>query len=405
LSLALLTIVAYTGCILALISVILGVLWASEEQRDRRLPWFLFPLGTGACGTALLAVPSILPGRLPLQLGTWLILLAYGLGWQAMRALCGRPQVLILVVIPPSLWLVLAVGAFDPYHLTGLNALARSLIVVCFQGLAAHELWKVRDERLPAGVALFWTFTGYAVYTAIKLPFVDDLPMPLGALPTSVWAVIVYNAAAVTLVLLAGSFMIALSRERVALRHYQMAMLDPLTGVGNRRAFGDAGARRASSGDLGSTVLMVIDIDHFKSVNDRFGHNIGDEVIKLAARTAVEAVRNHESVFRMGGEEFACLLPSVQPDEAYFLAERLRAMFGKHATEVAGHAVNATLSIGIAASAGNREELATILGRADEALYRAKRNGRNQSVMAERASDLRGARRNPGLSDATARRS
>jgi diguanylate cyclase (GGDEF)-like protein len=376
------TIIAYTAFVLALVSVLFGVFWTNGD-RGRYLLWSVLALCAGACGAVVMAVQPILSGRLPLQLGTWFILLANGLAWQAMRALYARPPRLVFTVFLPSLWFFLAVFSFDPNGLMGLNALVRTLVIAIFQSLAAYESWKARGEKLPARAALFWTFTGFAIYAAARLPFVDLLPMPLGALPTSTWAIIVYNAAAVTEVLMVGASMIALSRERVALKNYQMAMLDPLTGISNRRAFNEAGTTRNESGEARHVVLMLMDIDHFKSVNDSFGHDVGDEVIKLAARTAVEIVAHHGSVYRIGGEEFLCLLSTLQLGEVHSLAERLRTTFRQQAVQVVGHPVNATLSIGIAASATDREELITILSRADEALYRAKRGGRNQSIMTE----------------------
>ncbi len=126
---------------------------------------------------------------------------------------------------------------------------------------------------------------------------------------------------------------------------------------------------------------MVFDIDHFKSINDRFGHQNGDKVIILAAQAAEATLRKHDKVFRIGGEEFVCLLPDTSPQEAYDAAERVRLVFQEIAATVNGEQMDATISIGVAASDGS---LAAdqVMARADAALYEAKRSGRNRTVMA-----------------------
>ncbi|BCN39319.1 diguanylate cyclase [Alicycliphilus denitrificans] len=155
---------------------------------------------------------------------------------------------------------------------------------------------------------------------------------------------------------------------------------DALTGLLNRKTFEeqfarDAGSTPAADGgaDLPRPWLAVIDIDHFKSVNDRFGHLYGDEVLILVANVLRAHCKSQDRIFRFGGEEFVVLLRSVTLAQARQVFERLRAAMQAHAFPQIGHI---TVSIGFAAS--QRGSPVEVLGRADQALYHAKESGRNR---------------------------
>jgi diguanylate cyclase (GGDEF)-like protein len=126
----------------------------------------------------------------------------------------------------------------------------------------------------------------------------------------------------------------------------------------------------------------MFDLDHFKSINDRFGHDGGDEALRVFAATASANVRATDIVGRFGGEEFTAVLPGGV-DSAIAVAERLRAAFQVAGETIAGHRMNATVSIGAAAGEAQGAELAALMTRADAALYRAKQNGRNCVVAAD----------------------
>ncbi len=176
---------------------------------------------------------------------------------------------------------------------------------------------------------------------------------------------------------------IALSRLANAERQLMLrALTDPLTGVFNRRTFIEMSskeeARARRSGSLTSVLMM--DIDHFKRINDTYGHGVGDQVIKALAETATKGVRPTDILARYGGEEFIVTLPETDADVAARVAERLRAALEQQAvkTEEAGD-VRFTVSIGIATFMSG-VPLATAMERADQALYRAKEAGRNRVV-------------------------
>ncbi len=173
-------------------------------------------------------------------------------------------------------------------------------------------------------------------------------------------------------------------RQR-AERLEQLAALDPLTRSFNRRYFQQAGTREIARAERQGSPLSLIlfDIDHFKSINDRFGHVTGDKVLIAIARLVNSKIRGGDVLARYGGEEFVIMLPDTQLDQALQRAEQLRGLIEMVATEtLSGERVGVTVSLGVAQwQAG--ETLTDLLERADRALYGAKEAGRNMAQVAD----------------------
>jgi diguanylate cyclase (GGDEF)-like protein len=199
---------------------------------------------------------------------------------------------------------------------------------------------------------------------------------------TSVWV----TAFSIELVLYAiGTVFVIfmLVSERVVAAHKTAASVDPLTGLFNRRGFAEASARmieREASAGRPATVL-IFDIDYFKSINDRFGHPAGDEILKLFATVVINNLRITDLSGRIGGEEFAALLPCGL-EEGAAVAERVRESFAASGLVSDDGPVDTTVSIGVAGGPAGTE-LEVLLAAADTALYQAKRGGRNRVVAAE----------------------
>jgi diguanylate cyclase (GGDEF)-like protein len=171
--------------------------------------------------------------------------------------------------------------------------------------------------------------------------------------------------------------------ERTVSVHKTAASIDPLTGMFNRRGFAEATARmieREANAGRPVTVL-IFDIDHFKSINDRFGHPAGDEILKLFAAVVINCLRISDLSGRIGGEEFAALLP-CSLEEGVIAAERVREAFADSGIAVEEGPVDTTVSIGVAGGPAGTE-LEVLLAAADTALYQAKRGGRNRVAAAE----------------------
>ncbi|MEJ2201254.1 MAG: diguanylate cyclase, partial [Desulfuromonadaceae bacterium] len=178
------------------------------------------------------------------------------------------------------------------------------------------------------------------------------------------------------------------TNERLA----QMTITDPLTGVGNRRHFDETleAEFKRNCRSRSAFSLLMVDIDHFKRVNDSIGHQGGDELLKRVAGTLRDSLRTYDTVCRFGGEEFAIIMPNTSAANAHLIAERIR-------LEVA--AINSTgtlgdfpltVSIGIRSVRGNETiDCEQLVADADQALYRAKNNGRNRTEIYKPAEDFK----------------
>jgi diguanylate cyclase (GGDEF)-like protein len=174
--------------------------------------------------------------------------------------------------------------------------------------------------------------------------------------------------------------LLSMTKERTEMRHRIAALIDPLTGLPNRRAFMiDAEATIAGRVSRSAPIAVLLaDLDRFKAINDVYGHAIGDRVLTVFAASLHRCLGANDLAGRIGGEEFAILLPQKDEAGALALAERIRVVFADAAAEIGGHAVAATVSIGVAASRIGGHDLGGLLGRADGALYQAKEAGRNR---------------------------
>jgi diguanylate cyclase (GGDEF)-like protein/PAS domain S-box-containing protein len=160
------------------------------------------------------------------------------------------------------------------------------------------------------------------------------------------------------------------------------ALTDPLTGLHNRRGLeGRAEAIHFRPGGVPLTqVWIMVDIDHFKRVNDTYGHEAGDEVLKAVAEALRSTARGADIVARFGGEEFVLVLPDTSAEMAVRIAERLRLAIAALSTEVDGQVIRVTASFGVAQRAAQESQL-EVLERADAALYSSKEGGRNRVTM------------------------
>lgn len=170
---------------------------------------------------------------------------------------------------------------------------------------------------------------------------------------------------------------------RLLMEIQKIASLDILTGAFNRRRIEEEAERlKARSKRTGDTLaVMMIDVDQFKSINDSYGHPIGDEVLRRLTEIAHASIRADDYFARYGGEEFCILLPSTSAIEAYGLAERLRITYESTTMRIAGKAIKSTISVGVADSSQVGLEFEALIGAADQALYRAKQEGRNKVVV------------------------
>ena len=177
----------------------------------------------------------------------------------------------------------------------------------------------------------------------------------------------------------AGQASLALNNALLFGEMRKMARLDPLTGIFNRRAFFERAQEELKrSCRYGSDVsILMLDVDHFKHINDTYGHLVGDQVLQGVARLCQGELRVVDRLARYGGEEFVVLLPETGSERAAATAERLRELIGESQIDTDAGAVCCTVSVGVTSFHRNCETLEELLERADQALYRAKNAGRN----------------------------
>ena len=168
-------------------------------------------------------------------------------------------------------------------------------------------------------------------------------------------------------------------------RLYRLSVTDPLTKTCNRQylreRLPDEVDRSRRFGH--PLTVLLFDVDHFKLVNDTFGHDAGDEVLKRIAECVRESLRHFDTLARYGGEEFVVVLPNTDRDEGVATAERLRKAIEGLSLSSQGHEMTVTASFGVATLTPELREEAELLRKADDALYRAKRAGRNRTIAAD----------------------
>jgi diguanylate cyclase (GGDEF)-like protein len=253
-----------------------------------------------------------------------------------------------------------------------------SAIVAGYTFATAIELWRERRKNLRRRWPAIFVPMLHGSIFLFPIPLASLLPADGGTVTLATGWVALF-VLEMTLYAVGTAFIVlVLASERTMRVHKEAAVTDELTGILNRRGVLQAAqgliARQTEKREAVSALMF--DLDHFKAINDRFGHAIGDKALRLFAATTAVSMRASDIVGRFGGEEFVALLPGNIAD-AKVVAERVRKAFETAAVTVAGCDLNATVSIGAAAGEPGTDIVA-LLAAADAALYRAKANGRNR---------------------------
>jgi diguanylate cyclase (GGDEF)-like protein len=307
------------------------------------------------------------------------LLTSFAATWTGTRLYAGRKINLRMLFAGGIIWL-LAVQLPAFQQSIPLRSLLSSFIIAGYTWAAAAELWYCPNcpsvSRLPAIFLLF----AHGSLFLLRTPLVVMLPHPPSTERVfgSIWLTVLSSEALLFTISIAFILM-AMAKERAAYIHKAAAMIDPLTGVWNRRGLLAENERFFPTGNgAAEAAVLLIDLDNFKSINDRFGHAFGDRVLQMFAATACNAVRGSDVVGRLGGEEFAVVLYGLAEERALAVAERIRKVFAQQAEVIEGQNVGATVSIGLAVHDGYAIAFTELLWKADRALYRAKEAGRNR---------------------------
>jgi len=356
------------------------LLFFGTQENFPALRWWGTAYLLGAVSVALSTLASnMLGAMLSLALNA-VGFAACGMVWNAARVFHGRKPNLPGLLLGAMVW-VAAVMMLKP-EASAIRFMIGAAIVAIYATLTAAQLWSERRKTLQRR----WP----AIVVPVLHGIVLMLPILLGGLlrphddafASSIW-VTVFSIELVLYAVATVFVIFMLVSERVVTAHKTAASTDPLTGMFNRRGFAEATSRvieREANAGRPVTVL-IFDLDHFKSINDRFGHSAGDEILKLFATVVLSTLRITDLSGRVGGEEFAALLPCPL-DEGVIAAERVREAFADSGIVVEDGPVDTTVSIGVAGGPAGTE-LEVLLAAADSALYQAKRNGRNRVEAAE----------------------
>ena len=365
-----------------MVAAMLGamLLLFGRQENIPALKWWGTAYLLGACSVALWTLAGNTFGEMFSLALNAVGFLACGMVWNASRVFHGRKPNLPGLALGAIAW-VAAVMTLAP-EASAMRMTIGAGIVAVYAALTATELWterrRAQQRRWPALAVP--VLHGIVLMLPILL---GDLLHPDGDMaPGSIW-VTVFSIELVLYAVGTVFVIFMLVSERTVTAHKNAASMDPLTGMFNRRGFAEATSRvierEANAGR--PVTVMIFDIDHFKSINDRFGHPAGDEILKLFATVVVNSLRITDLSGRIGGEEFAALLP-CSLEEGVLAAERVREAFELSGIVDETGPVDTTVSIGVAGGpAGTEHEV--LLAAADTALYQAKRGGRNRVEAAE----------------------
>ncbi len=371
------TLVFVTVFVTALLGGLLLFAW-SQNRRIEALFWW----GTGfllaSAGSCLLVGRNIVPDILSIVTANALLFTSYGLMWRGCRSFAGRVPNWPATLAGAAVWLTCWTIP-DLFASFSARVAIASVIATAYTCCCAIEMWRGRAERLASCRPIIVVLLVHAAAMASRPVLIWVLEAGQDTtLFTFPWITAHAFETLIATVLLSFLFL-AISKERVEREQRVMASSDPLTGILNRRAFVDEGERRlvASPPDPGC-VLLLFDIDHFKRINDAFGHATGDTVLQAFCRLATERLPAGAVFARLGGEEFGCLLPGTSAIEGYYAAEYVRNALALRPLQVEEACFRVTVSIGLATTVVSGRDLQVLMSDADSALYRAKRAGRNR---------------------------
>jgi diguanylate cyclase (GGDEF)-like protein len=354
-------------------------LWERQARPERSAELGTWASGYGllAVGCGLAIVRTHLPAPWGWALSNLVILSGYLLILNGVGRVNGRRYARASIGILVVVALVWAAGGLGAQALFWNYCSAFPIAVAC--GLTARELLRdgpLRSMRsLPLPVAITGGHALFYAFRAMVLPVLvahhgDGILPALGE--ATLYEGVLYSVAM-------PMALLALVREEAQGHLLAASRTDYLTGLGNRQRFFEEGAKMLSR--TGPVSLLAFDLDHFKAINDRWGHAAGDEVLKSFAAVARETVGAGALLVRIGGEEFAALLPGQDGSGAQRIGQAVARRFAKTASGDGGR-VRATVSVGVAELGPDGCDLPSLMSTADRALYSAKALGRNRTEFA-----------------------
>lgn len=339
-----------------------------------------------AVGCALYALPSRLPLALLVTTANGLLVLGLTLYWQALQRFFGLPSRRWQYL--PALTATVGIFGFSAIQP---DTMIRILIasaawLVILGGCASVLLREAPREASRSQLMLTAMILGVMVLTMLRAAYFATLPIPpdFSIMGNASWVNLASPMVSAALPVIGTTAFLLMCSEQIRRQWEHAASTDYLTELPNRRTLNEIGAYRFEVARLqeGKIAIALIDVDGFKSINDCYGHEIGDLALKHVAATLRAGMAPEEVLARMGGEEFVALLAEATPQQVQRAAEGLRLMVQRHPFLLRGVHIPLTISIGIAVSQQDDPDFDSLLRRADQAMYAAKSAGRNRVELA-----------------------
>lgn len=357
--------------------------WLTRRSDTALMLWALANFA-GGCGGLLIGLCDHAPDWASIEIGNSMIILGWMLLAQGMRNFAGQPIRFYWLFIPS----LLIFGLFTFVPTIGSSLVARIQIVVglyiVINLVIIYDCWRAEQREHLVMRRLLMGLFGLSILAATLCVVRASDIQPTGNL----MAGDLFQSAGILFIefmLMAWNLIVMLmANERLCNRLKYNAQHDVLTNVLNRAGFLQLAPRliKRCIQDRTTVSVLMMDLDHFKQVNDRHGHIAGDWVLCAFADVVRKNIRPSDLLTRCGGEEFYVLLAGTTATDATALAERIRVAFTQVALPVRDGFIRATVSIGVVEIQDPDELLAELLVRADKALYRAKLQGRNQVCVA-----------------------
>ena len=364
------------------LSAILLFAWLHDRGARAYILWSA-AFTAHAVGVLLVAARGQIPDFLSIEIGNALALASYSFGVSGIRSIDGR-AIRPIVALPTAIWIA---GMFVPVIRENLGYRVSLYSIASASGCLLLML-----SLLPPGIGTPRTRHSLASVFALQgaISVIASIEMSLRPALTlqeiSTAPLTGFTAAlSVVLSVMFGAKMLI---ERSEQRLRDLAAADMLTGVLNRRGFFDRFTSIKAEAERGNRqlALLLFDLDHFKQINDRHGHQAGDEVLIAFSRLVTRRLAGRGAFGRLGGEEFAAVMPIDDVAEAKQLAENIRAEFDASPVPCIGGGVSATVSTGLMSCDAQDATIDRMIRDADKALYGAKNAGRNRVVLASGAA-------------------
>lgn len=368
------------------VNLVIGLaMWLTTRGRYQyKLGYFVGLFLSQAAVQLLLFLRGILPDFITIVVANTLLISSYNLGYLGYCHFFHR-QVNWWLVYPPVIVTFILYWVFlDDFHT---RAIFLAIISALQYGIQFFLLLSIKETAVQRSKPILLFGYGLTlILFIIRGSYLILVPGGISNIFDSVWANSFTFFATIPSIILIAMGVLLMVSDRLLEENRELATRDSLTHIFNRRTFNDLARRELARAERYNhdTSLVMLDIDHFKLVNDTYGHPVGDEALIHLVQIIKKSVRMQDLYGRYGGEEFTILLAETPSAEAFEIAERLREKIENSSLHIQNNVIKMTVSIGIATARGeDKPTLEDLISGADAAMYAAKKAGRNCTRMME----------------------